>query len=85
MLLQLQDFGTSLWQLGRYAIMLPGLFGRSAMVAPGAWHPTIFFCSAGGRKWPFTSVLVATNRQRSDGKPTCSGQASRVEDVKGFG
>jgi hypothetical protein len=55
MLLQLQDYGTSLWQLGRYAIMLPGLFGRSAMVAPGAWHPTIFFCSAGGRKW-ITSI-----------------------------
>jgi hypothetical protein len=30
--------------------------------------------------WPFTSVLAATNRQRSDGKPTCSGQARRVED-----
>jgi hypothetical protein len=28
----------------------------------------------------FTSVLVATNRQRSNGKPTCSGQAWRVED-----
>jgi hypothetical protein len=29
MLLQLQDHGTSLWQLGRYAITLTGLFGRS--------------------------------------------------------
>jgi hypothetical protein len=59
MLLQLQDYGTSLWQLGRYAIMLPGLFGRSAMVAPGAWHSTIFFCSAGGGFWPIAEMAVA--------------------------
>jgi hypothetical protein len=29
MLLQLQDHGTSLWQLGRYATTLAGLFVRS--------------------------------------------------------
>jgi hypothetical protein len=41
--------------------------------------PMPFEMAHDGSIWPFTSFLVANNRQRSDGKPTCGGQAWRVE------
>jgi hypothetical protein len=53
MLLQLQDFGTSLWQLRGYAISLPWcLKGRGLLMVRSNAPPTIFFCGAGGGYWP---------------------------------
>ena len=49
MLLQLQDFGTSLWQLQNYTISLRRcLKGRGPLSEQSEAQPTIFFCSAGG-------------------------------------
>ena len=36
----------------------------------GAWHPTIFFCSAGGRKWPDPEATLAAGGVRCLGS-TC--------------
>ena len=53
MLLQLQDFGTSLWQLQNYTISLRRcLKGRGPLSEQSEAQPTIFFCSAGGGSWP---------------------------------
>ena len=45
-MLQLQDYGTSHWQLGHYAITLAELFGRSVMANSGArCHPRPSFAA----------------------------------------
>jgi hypothetical protein len=49
MLLQLQDYGTSLWQLDYYATTLAGLLGSSVMAARAQGATTGLFLRRGRR------------------------------------
>jgi len=64
-------------------------WSRQLMIAPTVFDEWVKGHPSGSRSrkpeppkagsGPFTSSLAATNRQRSDRKPMCSGQAWRVE------
>jgi hypothetical protein len=66
MLLQLQDYGTSLWQLDYYATTLAGLLGSGVMVAL-AQGATPGFCGARGGSWPTAETPAGSRGDRSLG------------------